>query len=444
MLKRIIFLAFFILLITQISTAASYIAVTEPELNDAVVAVYGTNLVVGQGHQVSIGDGDTMQVLVDNLPGQVSAVTLGDVNGDLRDDLVIGTGTGGALYIYTEREGTWERYGQTLYLWDTISSLKVHDLNSDGWGDVLLITQKGEAHVLLSMEGTLTPLWRSPSDEVVVGLEVVDVDHNGYPDLIYALQSGYLAVLSWDDDNGLSVFWENYPWGSVESLVVLPHASSPEWLVITSQKMLYGWRWRNGEVFSSRQFEANALGEHLYYYPEEGLLSLSKTTGISLFELHSSSVKEKWRVPGLFGNEVFYYQGEFFFRDHNRHFSRLVQGSTRWRLFVHDKEVTDSVRVVTSGERFYFNLEDLVEVLGLTTDPNSNWCFTVAGAELEFYQHSAVARYGDLLIPLTNPVLEADGHPYITLDVLSLFGWETAVDLTRQHVVFGKIWGWWL
>ena len=160
----------------------------------------------------------------------------------------------------------------------------MHDFNGDGWGDVVALTDKGEAFVYLSREGNLFPLWKSPAGEYVVGFEVLDVDQNGYPDLIIALRSGYVAVLTWGEEEFVTL-WENYPWGAVESLVIIPHATSPEWLVVTSQKMLYAWRWQNGEVTTSRKFEAQALGEHLFYIPQEGLLSLSGATGISLFDL---------------------------------------------------------------------------------------------------------------------------------------------------------------
>lgn len=442
MLKRGLFLILIIILLTQPSMAA-YIAVTEPELENAVVQIYDSNLLLGQEHSVFMLQDGAQHILIDNIPGKISALAVGDINGDLQDDLVVGTGTGGALYFYTKREGNWERQGQTQYLWDTISFLEIHDFNNDGWGDLVLLTEKGEAHVLLSQEGILQPFWRSPAGEFVVSIEIIDVDHNGYPDLIYALRSGYIGILTWDEPNFITL-WENYPWGSVESLVVLPHTNSPEWLVVTGQKMLYGWRWRNGEVSSSRLFDASALGEHLFYIPEEGLLSISKTTGISLFELQSGNVIEKWRVPGLFGDEAFYYQGEFYFRDHNQNYSRLVEGSTKWRLFIHDTEVTDSVGVVSSGDQLYFNLSDLIDYLGLVKTSWHTWSFIVEDIELRLNSQSTLIEYGELAIPLTNPVLESEGQPYVTAEVFPLFGWNVELDPTRQFVVFLKNWGWWL
>lgn len=442
MLKRIAFLAFFILLLAQPSTATPYIAVTEPALQDSVVVVQGENLVLGQRYKISILAGDSREVLIDNLPGQVTAFAFGDLNGDLRNELVVALGSAGAVYSYVERDGTWLHEG-TQYLWDTIRLLEIHDLNSDGWGDVVVMTEKGEAHVLISQEGTLVPYWRSPAGEVVVGIEVLDVDHNGFPDLIYALRSGYIAVLTWVDQQ-ISTLWENYPWGSVESLVVLPHSTSPEWLVVTSQKMLYGWRWRNGEVVSSRLFEAKALGERLFYFPEEGLLSLSKTTGISLFKLQSSTVEEIWRVPGLYGEEVFYYQGEFYFRDDSNSFSRLVEGSSRWRIFLHDMEITDVVAVANSGGQLYLNLIDLLDFLEITQNQNNPWRFVVPGGEVTLRPHSNEVGFGEISLPLSHPILEAEGDLYVTADVFPALGWQVEFDYTRQHVVLRRNWGWWL
>lgn len=447
--KITVFVVISILLLSAASGAATYIAVEVPELRNSVLRVADlysqgeSMLLLGQGHSVSTLAEDTVVPLIDGISGRISALAVGDVNGDLRSELVVGTDSGGALYFYAEKGGTWERQGQPQYLWDTIRLLEIHDFNNDGWGDVLVLTGKGEAHVLLSSEGTLYPFWKSKPGEVVVGVEVIDVDHNGYPEVIYAFQSGYIAVLDWEEQ-GFTVLWENYPWGSIESLVVLPHQSSPEWLVVTSQKMVYGWRYRNGEVVSSRLFEGNELGEHLFYFTGQGLLSLSQKTGISLFELQSASVSEKWRIPGIFGNQAFSFEGALYFRDPSGIYYKLVEGSNRWRIFLQNQEITESVEVLNHEGELFYRLPDLAESLGLIVHKGKSWYYVLGSHEVVLDPEHNCIRYDNVVIPMTNSILDMGGLPYVSAEVFPVFGWRVELDFSRQHVIFRQNWGWWL
>lgn len=440
---------FLMLLQAQPARASNYIAVDVPALQDAVVVVsdlYGKgeeSLIFGRGLSVSVLADDTALPLIEGASGRVSALAVGDVNGDLRNELLVGTDSGGALSFYANRNGQWERQGQPYYLWETIRSLEVHDFNNDGWGDVLVLTAKGEAKVLLSLEGSLSPFWNSKAGEAVVGAAAMDIDHDGYPELIYALRSGYIAVLKWDSED-FSVLWENYPWGSVESLVLIPHQTSPEWLVVTSQKMLYGWRLHDGEVVSSRLFEGSELGENLFYASGEGILSFSRKTGISLFSLGTTSVTEKWRVPGLYGNQAFYHGGDFYFKDENNAYHLLVQGSTQWRVFLHEQEITASLDVLNRDGELFYCLPDLSGHLGLIRVGESGWHYTQDGHYIEIDLERGVVGYDGLMIPMEQPLLDVEGLPYISAEVFPLFGWRVELDPSRQHVVFVHNWGWWL
>jgi len=444
----VVIVVFSILLVPSVTSASTYIAVDVPELQDSVVLLADLSeqsnlaLVLGQGHGVAMFADNTIIPLIDGISGRVSALASGDMNGDLKNDLVVGTDSGGALYTYVERNGIWERHGQPQYLWDTIRHLESHDLNNDGWSDIVVVTGKGEAQILLSSEGSLYPAWRSKPGENVVGLDVLDFDQDGYPELVYAFESGYIGLLRLEGQE-FSTFWENYPWGSVESLVVLPHQSSPEWLVITSQKMVYGWRFRNGEVVSSRIFEGNELGEHLFYFPGDGLLSLSQKTGVSLFELHSTSVSELWRVPGLFGNRAFRYQEDIYFRDRNGTYYKIVQGNASWRVFLHNQEITDEVMVLDHDGELFFRLPDLAERLGITSIPDNGWYYSVDGHDVIFDPERYAVYYDSIVIPMQNPVLQVDGLPYVSAEVFPLLGWKVERDSSRRHVVFQKNWGWW-
>lgn len=448
MLRKLACLTFSILLFTAAAAASPYIAVTVPELQGAAVVAadlegQGEILLVGRGREVFLLDQEGSRELLQHLPGDVSALAVGDINGDFRPDLVIGTERSGAIYFFTERSGFWQRQEQAQYLWESISRLEVHDFNSDGWGDVVAVTERGEAFVYLSHEGSLQPLWRSPAGDRVVGLEVADVDLNGYPDLVYALSSGRIAILTWTAEEEFATMWENYPWGQVESLVLLPHAASPEWLVVTSQKMLYAWRWRSGEAAATRLFEANALGEQLFYVPGQGLLSFSKTNGLSLFELQSSSIKELWRVPGIYGTSAFYYGGQLFFRDENQVYYRLAAGSDQWRVFVHRMEVTDQVELLNHGGQLYFSLEDLAPHLGFELSWDGKWKAALVQGEVILEPASTVAHFRGLPVPLSSPVMELEGRLFAAHDLFPILGWIVELDAVKQQVILVKNWGWW-
>ena len=447
--KSFLLITLFILLLPARSQGATYIAVDVPELRGSIAIVAGLGdeqepmLLVGQGHGVFVLGDDGQVPLIEDISGRISALAVGDMNGDFKKEIVIGTDSGGALYFYVEKNGNWEQQGQPQYLWDTISLLEIHDFNNDGWGDLLIKTGRGELQILLSLDGTLQPLWQSKPGEVVVDLQVLDVDSDGNPELIYAYRSGYIGVLGWQEQD-FTTQWENYPWGSVESLIVVPHQSAPEWIVVTSQKMLYGWRYRNDEVVSSRTIEGTELGEKLYYFPGEGLLSLSQKAGIALFELKSTSVAELWRVPGLFGNFAFYYQGDPYFRDLKGVYYRLIQGDIRWRVFLHNQEITEFVAMTTEHDELYYCLPDLAEYLGLTTIPDNSWYYILEGNELVFAPDQRGMKYDNLTIPLKYPILQVEGVPYVTSDVLSFLGWQVELDFSRQQVVIQRNWGWWL
>ncbi|MGI6650678.1 MAG: FG-GAP repeat domain-containing protein [Limnochordia bacterium] len=449
MRKRSLFVVFSILLLSQAALASAYIAVEVPEFQNAVVLaadLYGEDepaLLLGQGHILSLFKDGAFSQLIDGISGRITAVAAGDINGDFKNELVVATDSGGALYFFAERNGLWERFGQTQYLWDSITHLEVHDFDNDGWGDLLALTTKGEAHVFLSSEGTLFPFWKSEPGEIVAGIEALDVDHDGSPEVIYALQSGYIGVLTLEGQE-FATLWENYPWGLVESLVVVPHQTAPEWLVVTNRKMLYGWRYRNGEVISTRLFEGTELGETLYYFPGQGLLSLSAKTGVSLFELQSSSVSEQWRVPGLFGAHAFYYRGTPYLQDAKGTWFRIEQGSSDWRVFLYDQEVTELVDLFSQNGEFYYRLPDVAKLLGLQEAPAGDWHYLADAHEIVLEPEGNLVKYDGLVIPLNTPILVKEGLPYVSSEVFPLFGWTVEPDVARQHLTFRQNWGWWL
>ena len=185
--------------------------------------------------------------IVSDLSSSVTALAVGDLTGDFRPELLVGTDNAGAFYVYELRGGKWQRAGRARYLWEPVTYLAVHDINNDGWGDVLALNRSGHAEVFLSWEGELYSFWRASG---VKHFLAADVDQDGIVEMVFTTEAGNVGVLKWSDQQ-LETLWENYPWGTIESLVVLEDRAAPEWIVVTSRKMLYGWRWQDGNVVST-------------------------------------------------------------------------------------------------------------------------------------------------------------------------------------------------
>ena len=164
---KTLFLFLVLILLPNMVQASPYIVVDEPDLEGTVVLFADlfsqgeTNCLVAKGSTVSLLKNGFKTELINDIVGQISALAVGDVTGNLRNDLIIGTTNAGALYFYKEQNGYWVREGQPLYLWDTIQKIEIHDFNNDGWGDVVVLTGQGEAQIFLSWEGKLYPFWKS-------------------------------------------------------------------------------------------------------------------------------------------------------------------------------------------------------------------------------------------------------------------------------------------
>ncbi|HHY10487.1 MAG TPA: hypothetical protein GX528_07970, partial [Firmicutes bacterium] len=256
---------------------------------------------------------------------------------------------------------------------------------------------------------------------------------------INTFKSGYVGVLTWLDQEFVTL-WENYPWGLIESLFVLTDSGYPEWLVISSQKMVYGWRLQNGEVVLSRHFHAPYVGEKAFYIPGEGLLSFSAKRGTSLFKLERDSFLELWNIPGFAGAEAFYVNGEFLIRDENYNYFHLIPRSAGWEIYVGGRDVTDQIGTLQAGSLLYFNLEHLGPELGFSIE---NGRLVQGERFFELEAEKPLVKVDGLPIPLKHPLLLADNDFYAPLDLFSLLGWSPAVDQARQRIEFNKSWGWW-
>lgn len=424
---------------------ASFYRVDRPELDGTVLLVadlYDTHepqVVLGRQNGVHmVRDGQAQQIVSD-LPGSVTALAAGDLTGDFRPELLVGTDNAGAFYIYELWNGKWQRAGRARYLWEPISLLAVHDINNDGWGDVLALNRKGEAEIFLSWEGELYSFWRASG---VKHFQAADVDQDGVLEIIFTRTAGHVGILKWRDQQ-LEVLWENFPWGTIESLVVLDDQPSPEWIVVTSQKMLYGWRWQNGRVVDTRHFHAPELGEFLTYIPGAGILSFARSRGASLFQLQTSGLRELWHVPDVWGEQVYPLQDSYLVRDSGYNYYLLAPSDGRWQVLRNGEDITEDFELVFQDGRAFAHVHKAQRSLGLSLFGTNPLYITGRSGFVKVALGEMRAERDGLVFPLPAAPFSVDGAVYVPVEVFQLVGWVVEVDRARQQVRFTHPWGWW-
>ena len=142
---------------------------------------------------VYVGDGKGGFTLADaNLPGSSwkSGVSLGDVNGDGRDELA--WRTSGGVFVYSlDESGTWQNLSGILSSVAGFNLTQLVDMNLDGDGDIIVF-QDGETRIYLgdgagnwSLETTIIS---DPSCGFAAMRGGTDVDHNGFPDFAFVAE----------------------------------------------------------------------------------------------------------------------------------------------------------------------------------------------------------------------------------------------------------------
>jgi hypothetical protein len=119
-------------------------------------------------------------------------LVVGDLNGDGRPDLAY-TGDPQALTIrYQQADGTWteKKIAEAPAPIQFVGSMKIADLNGDGRSDLAVLGQKELAIYYQDKNGELAaPERYALPDDGCYGLEIVDVDGDGKPDLVYLCAS---------------------------------------------------------------------------------------------------------------------------------------------------------------------------------------------------------------------------------------------------------------
>src|SRR5690625_3112386 len=77
------------------------------------------------------------------LPAPITEIAAGDITGDGLNELVLGTGQAGAIYVL-RRSGTgWTLLAQTPYMWTPVRSIVVADVTGDGKAEIFALGGDG-------------------------------------------------------------------------------------------------------------------------------------------------------------------------------------------------------------------------------------------------------------------------------------------------------------
>ncbi len=154
--------------------------------NPDIAAAHGSGTIY-------LGDGQGGFALADaNLPTPVwrRGIALGDVSGDGRDDLAFATSTGAA--VYTWQAGTWANLSGTLATFGAgVALTQIADMDNDGHGDVVLLTEdtvtihRGDGAGHWTLAATIST---EDACDYAALLAGADVDHNGRADLAWVVE----------------------------------------------------------------------------------------------------------------------------------------------------------------------------------------------------------------------------------------------------------------
>ena len=404
-------------------------------------------LLIGGNGWVDIMLDDEVVETVSGFPGNVTSLAIGDLNGNFRPELIIGTDNAGAFYIYEKRQGRWERAAQPNYLWSPISYLQVIDINGDGWGDILVLTQAGEARIYLSWQGELYNFWRSKPEETVSFVYGANLTGNNQDEVVFSYRTGYVGVLSWQE-NQLNLIWENFPWGQIDGLAVgkVDNDALPRIMVMTSQKMFYSWGW-NGERFGViSQFFDSRLGDTLIFDESYGLFSFSKQDGLSLFKVRNSSLEELWRIENVNGVDLLVHH-DILIRTKDNQYYWLREVENFYLSVSYNNQPLESVcafRVVEDD--IMVCLDDLADLLDLTIHyfyyDHDKFIVSFDSEQLTVFTDKAVIQWRDIFFPISQAALRDNEKFYVSLDFFEFFGWKAQLNMSEQTLNIYRDWGW--
>ncbi len=446
----IIVTVLFVVLVNQHTHAElQYIRLDAPELSNSVVIsgdlfdMGRDQLIVGKGSKVDIYLDDEIIQTISGISGSVTALAFGDLTGNFRNELLVGTNNAGAFYIFEKKLDRWQRIGEPRYLWAPVTYLQVADLTADGWGDIIAQNAKGEVQVFLSWQGELYSFYRTQPDESIKQIFAEDLTSDGADEIVFTYNFGYVAVLKWINSE-LNVIWENYPWGSIDGLMVGSLDNRPEIIVITSQGILYSWIWEHNTFVLKRHFLHSRLGNSFDYVNGSQFVSFSDETGISFFTIGVSQLVEQTNISHLRGQAIYAVNDRLLIRDRMNQYYWLETVDSLYLPMYFDGELhTEPIRYLFRDGQLYLSLSDSADTLDWMIIGQRKLFMTNRVASATLVPDKGTVGWNNIELPLRNPVIIYQEEVFVPLEFFLVMGYDLKFDTSRRRLDFDKTWGWW-
>lgn len=446
-IRQIMLIIFTVLIISSNVYAGNrHLLHQVPELSNSLVTV-GDVLHIGED-QIIAANGTRIDIYVDgqvvssitDLTSNVTALITGDLTGNFRSELIIGT-ENSVVYIYQYQEGLWKRIDEHRYFWAPISRLLVNDITGNGWGDLVVMNSRGELFVLLSFQGELDIFWRSQTGNNVKMVELADLNGDGAAEIVLAHQSNQISVLSWHDSQ-LELMWENYPWGSVEGLMVgkiNANQRYPEIMVTTSQGMFYSWQWSGVDYTITRRFAQTLEGKSLYL-ESIGLINFSKDQGLNLYRVNSDSLTKQWEVIGLKLVEIYQVNGRKLVKDSNSDYYWLDDFDiNRVTVLLDGKLQNVTPEIIYIGGQTYLPLKETAEFLGWEVLGNRRLFITKNLDYIIIEPNNSGIIWNNLPVPVSVNMIRHGSRIYLSTDFFKILGYNVNFNPLTFELVYTPI-----
>ena len=438
-----------IIFIYQQAKAVDYLMEELPFLTNSIITTADLfdsgieQLIMGRDNIVKIYDQGAVVATITDFVGNVTALAVGDLTGDFRPEIVIGTDNCN-IYVYQRINDNWKQIYERRYLWTPVVHIEVPDITGNGWGAVLVRTERGEEFVFLSFNGTLEMFWRSQPTERIKYITAADLTGDGGAEVVFSHNSGYVGVLSWIDGQ-LENIWQNYPWGTIDSLMIAKLAANdlPEIMVITGQHILYCWKW-NGKTFSTtRHYPVELSGNNTKYISQLGLTDLSLVSGITTYAVKASSLQKQNSFAITNVSDLFMVNKTMIIKDPSGHYYQLhMIDPDKMQIYFNNKP-QHGLKVKVHNGTLYLALDELADALNLIRFGTERIFLMKGLKHLVIDTKANMILWKNTPLPLNEPLLTSDEKLFVPISILSSLGYDTRLDYTNNELHLLHQFGWW-
>ncbi len=395
-------------------------------------------LLVGRTSAVEIYRGLQRQTAFSGFLGNVTALAMGDFLGNGGRQVAVATDNAGALHIFEERDGQWQRVVSPVYLWTPATELRVVERSTGGWY-LAALSEQGELNILVvePEEGLLHSLWRSGTQESVKHLAVADLTGDGRFDLVFTRASGYLAVLQLEG-RMVQRTSERYPWGPILALGAADrYEDKPaEVFVVTGDHTVYRWQWLGGELQLQSNYEAAGLSRFMGWNPKDGLWS-SSLDGTIFWSVERSALSALRELPRLHVQSIYSFHGQWLAQSLDGQWQLWEPVDIDfWEVFVRGELSIEIPRVHWHRQTPLFAVGDLAALLGLRFEDSrlfhghTDVPVTLVPGERRIHYDETVVIY------LEQPVLFVDDTWFAPAEIVQAAGWDVEKDTTGRSIEF--------